>query len=193
MGKMMDLEMEKQIAELDRQIVISHQQQQYEKALALLTQQRGLVLRHLGSGHQRYAEVLNDQAVVYLALNDLVMAEQHCRQAQEIVRTSVGEDNVLFAACLQTMADIYKPNQAHALSESEALYQQALDCYARAGADSDPLCTVCKDRLTQLQEAMAASTQDSGAAVMNQRQLEAWIDEQTDKSTVYRIVPDEDD
>ena len=83
-----------------------------------------LVVAEHGADHERYAQALNNLALVYYAQGKYDLAEKMYKQAIEIDRRTVGEDHPSFATHLNNLALVDMKTERYA--EAVPLLEQAL-------------------------------------------------------------------
>ena len=109
---------------------------QYDLAKARYNKLLPLVAEEHGVDHERYAEALNDLALVYKAQGKYDLAEATYKQALEIDRRTIGEDHPSFAIHLNNLAGVYESQGKYDLAEET--YKQTLEIDRRTIGEDHP-------------------------------------------------------
>lgn len=100
----------------------------YSAAERLYAESGDLLLKQLGESHPVYATYLNNRAALYAAMGNVAVAEADYRKALELKRKIFGPDALTIGASLRNLARLLSHKDP---AESEKLFQDAVDLYAR--------------------------------------------------------------
>jgi len=100
----------------------------YASAEKLYAEGGDLLQKQLGDNHPVYATYLNNRAALYAAMGNVVVAEADYRKALELKKKIFGPDALTIGASLRNLARLIARKDP---VESEKLFQEAVDLYAR--------------------------------------------------------------
>ena len=100
----------------------------YASAEKLYAESGNLLRQQLGEQHPVYATYLNNRAALYAAMGNVTVAEADYRKSLELKRKIYPPDALTIGASLRNLAHLVASKDP---AESEALFQQAADLYAR--------------------------------------------------------------
>ena len=100
---------------------------QYDLAEARCSRVLPLVAAEHGADHERYAEALNDLAVVYYAQGKYDLAEVTYKQALETDRRTIGENHPDFAAHLINLAIVFNAQGKYDMAEERIKHALEID------------------------------------------------------------------
>jgi CHAT domain-containing protein/tetratricopeptide (TPR) repeat protein len=101
----------------------------YAAAERLYAEGGDLLKRQLGENHPVYATYLNNRAALYAAMGNVAVAEADYRKALELKKKIFGPDALTIGASLRNLARLLSRKDP---AESEKLFQEAVDLYARS-------------------------------------------------------------
>ena len=127
---------ERQVDQLNEQIVQLYRRGLYQQAVAFASQACDLASRHLGDTHPASARSLNNLATLYESMGNYEAAERLYRQVLEINRRATGEQHPSFARSLNNLAALYESMGNYAAAEP--LYRQALEICRRTQGQAHP-------------------------------------------------------
>jgi len=100
----------------------------YVTAEKLYSESGDLLEKQLGENHPVYATYLNNRAALYAAMGNFAVAEADYRKALELKKKIFGPDALTIGASLRNLARLLSQKDP---DESEKLFQEAVDLYAR--------------------------------------------------------------